>query len=39
MNIQELFSTKNSRGAWAVFLVCILIAQAAFVYERPHLSK
>ncbi len=31
MNTKELFSTKNSRGAWIVFFVCILISLAAFV--------
>ncbi len=31
MNTKELFSTKNSHGAWTVFFVCILISLAAFV--------
>lgn len=31
MTTQELFNTKNSRGAWLVFFACILISLAAFV--------
>ena len=31
MNTHDLFTTKNSRGAWIAFIVCILISLAAFV--------
>jgi len=31
MSIGELFATKNSRGAWIAFFVCILISLAALV--------